>query len=462
MQMASVTGSGALDVTKLIDDGGLSRFQIAVVLLCGLVAILDGADTTSIAIAASTIAGLLNFPMSAFGVVFAAGTLGAMLGAMTFGPLADRFGRKRLLIVATVLFAIFTFLIAHANSYSTLVLYRFIAGLGLGGATPCFLALVSEYVPQRLRGTVVSVLWAAFPLGIMLGGFLNSYLVTAFGWQMIFYVGGVVPLVIAALLTLMLPESLQFLIGRSGDSSQAKRILARMAPEAVHRDAVLAIARVTLPGVPVKHLFSEGRALSTVALWIPFFAAFGVLAAVVFFTPALLRSAAGVAAAASNGALVNAFHGLGALLGMALAGRLIDRLGAKSVLGTALVLGAACTAALGPSVASIPLAAAATALVGFFVGIAGSGCIALAAIIYPPEIRATGIGWGMAMGRGGQVVAPLVAGQIIGATGDGSMMLLVMAAALIVSILFVFLLGQGQRPAQAGPDTRAAPDLIVS
>ena len=212
----------------------------------------------------------------------------------------------------------------------------------------------------------------------------------------------------------------------------------------------------------MKHLFSEGRALSAVALWVPFFAAFGVLSAVVFFTPALLRSAAGVAAVASHGALVNSFNGLGALLGMALAGQLIDRLGAKRVLGAALVLGAACTAALGPSVASIPLAAAATALIGFFVGIAGSGCIALAAIIYPPEIRATGIGWGMAMGRAGQVVAPLVAGQIIGATGDGSVMLLVMAAALIVSILFVFLLGQGQRPAQAGPDTRAAPDLIVS
>lgn len=460
--MAGSKSGGTLDVTKLIDDGGLSRFQIAVVLLCGLIAILDGADTTSIAIAASTIAGLLNFPMSAFGVVFAAGTLGAMLGAMTFGPLADRFGRKRLLIVAAVLFGIFTFLIAHATSYSTLVLYRFIAGLGLGGATPCFLALVSEYVPQRVRGTVVSVLWAAFPLGIMLGGFLNSYLVTAFGWQMIFYVGGVLPLVVAALLTLMLPESLQFLIGQSGDSSQAKRILARMAPEAAHRDAVLTIARDTLPGVPVKHLFSEGRALSTVALWFPFFAAFGVLSVVVFFTPALLRSAAGVAAAASNGALVNAFHGLGALLGMALAGQLIDRLGARRVLGVALVVGAAFTAALGPSVASIPLAAAATALIGFFVGIAGSGCIALAAIIYPPEIRATGIGWGMAMGRGGQVVAPLVAGQIIGVTGDGSVMLLVMAAALIVSILFVFLLGQGQRVAQAAPDTRAAPDLIVS
>src|SRR4029077_2568948 len=124
--MSSSESSATVDVGKLIDGAGLSRFQIAVVFLCGLVAILDGADTTSIAIAASTIAGLLNFPMSAFGLVFAAGTLGAMLGAMTFGPLADRFGRKRMLIVATILFGVFTFLIAHADNYSTLVLYRFL------------------------------------------------------------------------------------------------------------------------------------------------------------------------------------------------------------------------------------------------------------------------------------------------------------------------------------------------
>jgi MFS transporter, AAHS family, 4-hydroxybenzoate transporter len=188
--MAGSDSGVTLDVTKLIDDRGVSRFQIGVVLLCSLVAILDGADTTSIAIAASAIAGVLNLPMSAFGLVFAAGTLGAMLGAMTFGPLADRFGRKRVLIVATVLFGVFTFLIAQADNYSTLILYRILAGLGLGGATPCFLALVSEYVPRQVRGTLVSVLWAAFPLGIMLGGFVNSYLVAAFGWQMIFYVGG--------------------------------------------------------------------------------------------------------------------------------------------------------------------------------------------------------------------------------------------------------------------------------
>jgi MFS transporter, AAHS family, 4-hydroxybenzoate transporter len=460
--MSSSEGSATIDVGKLIDGAGLSRFQISIVALCGLVAILDGADTTSIAIAASTIAGLLNFPVSAFGLVFAAGTLGAMLGAMTFGPLADRFGRKRLLVVSTVLFGIFTLLVAHAQSYSALVLYRVIAGFGLGGATPCFLALVSEYVPRQVRGTVVSVLWAAFPLGIMLGGFVSSYLVTAFGWRMIFYVGGVLPLIVAALLTLMLPESLQFLIGRRRDTAQAARILARIVPGAVHQDAVLTVERDTLPGVPVKYLFTEGRALSTVALWVPFFAAFGVLSAVVFFTPALLRSAGGIASAASNGALVNAFHGLGALLGMAVAGQLVDRFGPKRVLSAALLIGAACTAALGPSVTSLSLAATATAAVGFFVGIAGSGCIALAAIIYPTEIRATGIGWGIAMGRGGQVVAPLAAGQIIGATGDGSLMLLVMASALVISIAFVFLLGRTRRGAHPAPSSGPASDLLTT
>jgi MFS transporter, AAHS family, 4-hydroxybenzoate transporter len=460
--MSSSESSATVDVGKLIDGAGLGRFQISIVVLCGLVAILDGADTTSIAIAASTIAGLLNFPVSAFGLVFAAGTLGAMLGAMTFGPLADRFGRKRLLVVSTVLFGIFTLLVAHAQSYSALVLYRVIAGFGLGGATPCFLALVSEYVPRQVRGTVVSVLWAAFPLGIMLGGFVSSYLVTAFGWRMIFYVGGVLPLIVATLLTLLLPESLQFLIGRRRDTAQAARILARIVPGAVHQDAVLTIERDTLPGVPIKYLFTEGRALSTVALWVPFFAAFGVLSAVVFFTPALLRSAGGIASAASNGALVNAFHGLGALLGMAVAGQLVDRFGPKKVLSAALLIGAACTAALGPSVTSLSLAATATAAVGFFVGIAGSGCIALAAIIYPTEIRATGIGWGIAMGRGGQVVAPLAAGQIIGATGDGSLMLLVMASALVISIAFVFLLGRTRRGAHPAPSSGPAPDLLTT
>jgi MFS transporter, AAHS family, 4-hydroxybenzoate transporter len=426
-----------LDVTALIDRTNIGAFHLRIIVLCAFVALLDGADTTSIAIAAAALAGKLAVQMSDFGVIFSAGTLGAMVGAMTFGPLADRFGRKRLLVVATVMFGAFTLLTAHAESYRSLMAYRLLAGLGLGGATPCFLALVSEYVPSRMRSTAVTVLWAAFPLGIALGGFLNSYLVAAFGWEAIFHVGGILPLLVAAVLAAVLPESLQFLIQRDDASIAAAGIVRRLAPGA--EGARLTVASEQSAGVPVKQLFLEGRALATVLLWIPFFTAFGVLSVAVFFTPGLLRTT-GVPATAAAAALVNAFLGLGALVGMAIAGRLVERYGAVRTLGTALLLGAGCTALLGFAFGSVPLAATATALVGLFLGIAGSGSIAVATLIYPTAIRATGIGWGIGMGRGGQVAGPLIASWLL-THADGQQMLLAMAATLLASILAVVLLG---------------------
>jgi AAHS family 4-hydroxybenzoate transporter-like MFS transporter len=233
-----------LDVTALIDRANIGAFQLRIIVLCAFVALLDGADTTSIAIAAASLAGKLAVQMRDFGVIFSAGTLGAMVGAMAFGPLADRFGRKRLLLVATVMFGAFTLLTAHAETYGSLMAFRFLAGLGLGGATPCFLTLVSEYVPSRMRSTAITVLWAAFPLGITLGGFLNSYLVAAFGWEAIFHVGGTLPLLVAAVLAAVLPESLQFLIQRRKASVAAARIVGRLAPSA---DAAHLTVRLSSP-----------------------------------------------------------------------------------------------------------------------------------------------------------------------------------------------------------------------
>ena len=436
-----------VDVTALIDRTNLGGFQLRIVLLCGMVALLDGADTTSIAIAASAMARKLGVPVSDFGVIFSAGTLGAALGAMAFGPMADRFGRKRLLLVAAAVFGVFTLLTANAGTYTSLAAYRLVAGFGLGGAVPCFLALVSEYVPSRMRGTAVTVLFSAFPLGIMVGGFLNSYLVATFGWESIFYVGGILPLIVAAAMTVALPESLQILILRRDAAAKAAAILARLVPGAVGPKTRLAVASQKSPGVPVKQLFAEGRALDTVLLWVPFFMAFGVLAVAVFFTPPLLREAGGPAAA-SAGALVNAFHGLGALVGMTIAGRLVERFGPSLTLGTALLAGAAATVRLGFGVAAVPLAAAATTLVGLFAGIAGSGSIAVAALIYPTAIRATGIGWGIGMGRAGQVAAPLFASWLL-AHGDGRQMLMVMAAMLVASVAFVLPLGRSASLARA-------------
>lgn len=194
--------SRTLNVASIIDDNPIGRLQVLTIMLCALVNMLDGMDTQSIGVAAPFMAESLGIPISSFGPIFSAALLGAALGAIGFGALADRLGRKRLLIVALLMIGVFTLLTAHAPSVGWLILYRFLAGIGLGGATPCFIALTSEYAPSRHRAACVTLMWSAFPLGAMIGAFANSALLQSHGWRAIFYLGGVTPLLLTVVLFL--------------------------------------------------------------------------------------------------------------------------------------------------------------------------------------------------------------------------------------------------------------------
>jgi MFS transporter, AAHS family, 4-hydroxybenzoate transporter len=426
-----------LDVAKLIDEQPISRFQVVVYLLCGLVALLDGADTQAIGVAAPVIAQVLGLPVPQLGPIFSAALFGAMLGALTFGPLADIFGRKRVLIASTVMFGIFTFTTALANSFQTLIAYRFLAGLGLGGATPCFIAMAAEFSPKRLRGTMAAALFSAFPLGAMLGAFFNAYIIAQFGWRTIFYIGGVLPMVVALALAIWLPESLRFMLARGGAPDAVRAILQRLAPGKVPDGVLLVSQEEQLPGVPVKHLFMEGRAIGTLLLWMPFIFGFGALAIVTLWTPTLLREA-NISPAA--GAVVLAFNGLGSFLGFAGAGKIMEKLGRGRVLAPAFVIGGLCVVGLGQGASSIATAAVFMALVGFFVSIGIAGAIAQAATVYPTAIRSTGIGWGIGSGRFGQSLSPLFAGMLLGWGWHTPQILLVVGCAPIVAAVFVLLL----------------------
>ncbi len=163
-----------INVTALIDDRPLSPLQWLVFVLCSLAAFLDGADSQSIGVAAPLIAAGFGMPMGSFAPAFSAGLFGATIGALTFGPLGDRFGRKRMLIVAVLLLSVFTLLTAAARTFPELLAIRFLGGLGLGGATPCFITLCAEYAPRRRRAMLASVLWAAYPLAAILIGCLAA------------------------------------------------------------------------------------------------------------------------------------------------------------------------------------------------------------------------------------------------------------------------------------------------
>src|SRR6202162_4928090 len=195
-----------VDVGALIETRPIGPAQWTVIGLCAFVAMLDGLDLQSIGLAAPAIGAQLHIAPQAFGMVFSAAMAGLALGAFLLGPVADRVGRKRVLVGATFCFGLFTLATAYVGDLTELLAVRFLAGFGLGGAMPSFISLAAEYVPKARRATVVSLLWAGFPLGGMIGGLVGSWIIPAYGWRSIFLVGGVLPILLSAILAMLLPE----------------------------------------------------------------------------------------------------------------------------------------------------------------------------------------------------------------------------------------------------------------
>jgi AAHS family 4-hydroxybenzoate transporter-like MFS transporter len=424
----------ALDVASLIDGRPITGLQIRVFVLCALVAVLDGADSQSIGVAGPLIAADFKMSMGAFSPAFSAGLFGATIGALAFGPVGDRLGRKPLLVFTTALFGAFTCLTALADSFPLLVFYRFIAGLGLGGATPLFITMAAEYAPARRRAMLASLLWAGYPLGNAVGGFMTAFVVTHFRWPMVFYAGGVPTLAVALLLFLFMPESLRFLAGR-GPSAQAEALARRLDPGLGLAPFVLTAQR---PGrtekVRLRALFAQGRAAGTILLWLILFLAFATTTIIVLMSPTLLR-ASGIALS-QTGILVGIFS-IAAVCGMAVAGKLVEFAGPAAALAPAFFVGAGLLAGLGQFAGSPIAAGVFMVLLGLTVPLGASGTIALAATFYPTAIRSTGLGWVMAWGRFGQVCSPLATGLMLVRGFPASHILMVLAAAPFLAGLAV-------------------------
>jgi AAHS family 4-hydroxybenzoate transporter-like MFS transporter len=391
---------------------GPARFDALswrVVGLCAGVAFLDGFDTQSLAPAAKVIAGELGVRMSAFGPIFSASQIGFLIGALTFGSLGDRFGRKRLSLAA-LLFGLATAATVLADSYGALFAARVVAGLGLGGATPNFVALAGEFSPSRLRARVVTCLWAAVPFGGMAGAFVASLVLPAFGWRALFLLGGGAPLVAAAVLMASLPESVE------ADPHTKASILGRLAS-----------------------LFGGGRAVSTGWLWVASFLAWTVLVVTAFWTPPLLQRAGWSTPAAAG---VLALNNAGGVVGTLVVGATLTRIRPPTALIGALLGTAIFLAGLGLAAGTGWLAAAAALLAGFCASAAGGALLAVSAAAYPPEARSTGVGWALGVGRIGAVIGPSAAGLLVAGAWSISAIYLAIAAPALLAAAAVFLLSR--------------------
>jgi MFS transporter, AAHS family, 4-hydroxybenzoate transporter len=401
----------AFNVSALIDTRPLGALQVRIVVLCTLVALLDGLDLQSIGLAAPGIAADLHIPQPWLSAVFSAALAGLALGAFGFGILADRVGRKAVLIGATACFGVFTICTALAPSFNVLLVFRFLAGLGLGGAMPSFISLTSEYCPRRLRAVVVALLWAGFPLGGFVGGLLASWVIPAYGWHAVFWVGGVLPLLVCVVLIFALPESIGFLVESRAPPQQIVSLLRRVFPAAeIPPDAAFVLNEERAHGAPVVQLFAAGRAIGTVLLWVSFFVAFMLLVTNSAWAPTLLKRE-GIDI--RNASLAMAMFNLGSVIATCFVGLLIARAGAAIILPVAMLGSAASMALVGYAAPSVGTVILLQALFGVFMGGGSSGLIALAAIYYPTAIRSTGVGWAMGMGRLGSFTGPLAVGSLV-------------------------------------------------
>src|ERR1700676_514052 len=409
-QGATTPVTGLVNITELIDEQTIGRFQIGVLLLCASAMFVDGFDTQAIGYVAPSLSAALAVKPGALGLIFAAGGLGAILGTLAFAPVADRIGRKPVIIGCVLFFAVCSFMTSVANTVHELMWMRFATGLGLGGVVPNALALTADFMPKRFRVTLVLMTWFGFSIGSGAAGPITAHILEGHSWRTVFLFGGLLPVLLVPLLIWRLPESLQGLSQRGKRGRVIGATLARMNPRLSFPESAGFICEKKEKGFPVALLFREGRSWVTVPLWIMFFMSLLEL----FFLSSWLPTILHKAGISQHQAIVLAslLH-FGGIVGGLVLGPLCDRFNPYFVLAIAYVFSGVCIAAIGGSGTAASFAMAATFFAGFFTFGAQNTANAMAALNYPTAMRSSGIGWALGIGRIGQIVGPLIGGLLL-------------------------------------------------
>ncbi|MDH4559124.1 MFS transporter [Pseudomonas sp. BN417] len=398
-----------LDVHEIIDNARFTPFQWMVMCWCALLLIFDGYDLFIYGVVLPVLMKEWGLTPLQAGALGSYALFGMMFGALVFGSLADKIGRKKGIAICFVLFSGFTVLNGFASSPTEFGICRFMAGLGIGGLMPNVVALMNEYAPKKLRSTLVAIMFSGYSLGGMLSAGVGIYMLPRFGWEAMFF-AALLPLLLLPLILWYLPESVGFLL-RQGRVDQARAILKRIDPQAAIGDKdELVLNEVKVQGAPVLELFREGRGLRTVMIWVAFFCCLLMVYALSSWLPKLMANAGYSLGSSLSFLLALNFGGMfGAIAG----GFLGDRYNLPKVVVAFFVVAAVSISLLGFK--------SPTPVLYLLIAIAGATTIgtqillyATAAQFYGLAFRSTGLGWASGIGRNGAIVGPLLGGALLG------------------------------------------------
>jgi AAHS family 4-hydroxybenzoate transporter-like MFS transporter len=400
-----------VDIDEIVETQDRSGFALSLFLLCCLVMLVDGFDNQAINYAAPLIIKDWQIGRELMTPVFSLSVFGWMVGSVGFSMLGDRVGRRNAILLAVLVFGVFTTAIPLARDLTGLAVLRFFAALGIGGAVPMAVALLSDYSPAKTRAFKITVLYLGYTVGSSGGGFLAAGLTPVYGWKVIFLVGGVTALLTGAVLAASLPESVRYLILRHARQDRVLFYANRLKRDAGFDGGTKFVMRETAqPGLPVRFLFANGRAAVTIFLWLALAFSFVTHFYVSAWLTTLLSEYSGrmtIPMAQRTAALFQMGAGFGIAMGW-----LVDKRGIPAVTWV-MLLAALPVGAMGMFGSNAALGMALSALSGILVLGSAPGLNALAAVVYPAFMRCTGAGAAFAAARIGAIIGPVIAGALI-------------------------------------------------
>ena len=424
-----------VNINTLIDEAKFTPFHWGVLIWCLLIIIFDGYDLVIYGVALPLL--MQEWALSAVqaGMLASTALFGMMFGAMSFGTLSDKLGRKKTIMICVAIFSGFTFIGAFATSPVEFGILRFLAGLGIGGVMPNVVALMTEYAPKRIRSTLVALMFSGYAIGGMTSALLGAWLVPQFGWKIMFLLAGT-PLLFLPMLWKYLPESLMYLTNKQ-QTAEAQNIIQKISPTQVIGSDTQFVLNEVQKGdeAPLKALFQQGRTFSTFMFWLAFFMCLLMVYALGSWLPKLM-----IQAGYSLGASMIFLFALniGGMIGAIGGGYLADRFHIKKVLTIMFLCGAAALILLGYNSPQFVLYS--------LIAVAGAATIGSQILLYtfvaqyyPSTVRSTGMGWASGIGRIGAIVGPVLTGALLTMNLPHQMNFFAIAIPGLIAALAIFL-----------------------